>query len=229
MSTWRKVVCCLALVAGVSFTASATTYHVTPGATAGSGDGLSWGSPTTLTEAIALAETDDVILCKAGEYPTVAKSGSPLSSFLVAKAITIRGGLKGTDDVTLDETSPFSTFTAPEASVNIFNVTTGSGTAVFENLKLTGVQAYNQASAIRKTGNGSIEIRKCQIVNNKNTFTNAQGEGLYLSGNASATALIADCSFEGNIATSNPKNYGQALVLNTFNLNSAVEDFSIAA
>ena len=215
MSTWRKVGCCLAVAAGVSFTASATTYHVTPGATGG-GTGESWASALTLKEAIAAAANDDVILCKAGEYPTVAKSGTPSSSFLVAKAITIRGGLKGTDDVTLDETSPFSTFTAPEASVNIFNVTTGSGTVVFENLKLTGVQAYNQASAIRKTGNGSIEIRKCQIVNNKNTFVNAQGEGLYLSGNASATALIADCSFEGNVATSNPKSYGQALVLNTF-------------
>lgn len=159
MHTWRKVGYCLALVAGVSFTASATTYHVTPGATAGGGDGLSWGSPVTLTEAIALAANDDVILCKAGEYEKVAGSGNngEKSSFLVAKPLTIRGGLKGTDDVTLDDVSPISTFTAPAQQISIFYVKTAAGTNVFENLKLTGVTAnsrYYVFSAIRQDRRG---------------------------------------------------------------------------
>ena len=189
MTTWCKVVCCLAVAAGVSFTASAETYRVTPDAAVG-GNGQAWAddgagnAPTTLKEAIALAANDDVILCKAGEYEKVAGSGNngEKSSFLVAKPLTIRGGLKGTDDVTLDDVSPVSTFTAPDKQISIFYVKTAAGVNVFENLKLTGVTAnsrYNVFSAISKTGAGSIEVRNCQIVNNTCGNDNcAYGEGL---------------------------------------------------
>ena len=219
MSTWRKVVYCLAFVAGVSFTASATTYHVTPGATAGSGDGLSWGSPVTLTEAIAKAANDDVILCKAGEYPTVAASGSgaQAASFTIAKPLTIRGGLAGTDDVTLDADQPYSTLSAP-AAADIICLKATEGVTVFENLKLTGVSATarsNLNSAIYKTGAGSVEIRNCQIVNNQTDSKQAQG--LYLSGVATSTAVISNCLFAGNITTGSSTGPGQALYLSTFN------------
>lgn len=138
----------------------------------------------TLKEAIALAANDDVILCKAGEYEKVAGSGNngEKSSFLVAKPLTIRGGLKGTDDVTLDDVSPVSTFAAPDKQISIFYVKTAAGVNVFENLKLTGVAAnsrYYVFSAISKTGAGSIEVRNCQIVNNTCGNDNcAYGEGL---------------------------------------------------
>ncbi len=224
MSTWRKVVYCLAFAAGVSFTASATTYRVTPEAAIG-GNGQAWAddgagnAPMTFAEAIAAAQKDDVILCKAGEYPTVAASGSGAqkASFTISKPVTIRGGLKGTDDVTLDPDQPFSTLSAPAAEADIICLTATEGVTVFENLKLTGVLATarnNLNSAIYKTGAGSVEIRNCQIVNNQ---TNAkQAPGLYLSGTATSTAVISNCLFAGNVTTGYASGPGQALYLSTF-------------
>ena len=222
----RRLVC-LAFAAGVSFTASAETYRVTPDA-AGGGNGQAWAddgagnAPMTLKEAIALAATDDVILCKAGEYEKVAGSGNngEKSSFLVAKPLTIRGGLKGTDDVTLDDVSPVSTFTAPAQQVSIFYVKTAAGVNVFENLKLTGVTAnsrYYVFSAISKTGAGSIEVRNCQIVNNSSAGDSyGYAQGLNLSGTADSTAVISNCLFAGNLCTGYAKGNGQALRLSTF-------------
>ena len=227
MTAWRKVVYCLAVAAGVSFAASAETYRVTPDA-AGGGNGKAWAddgagnAPVTLTEAIAKAANGDVILCKAGEYEKVAGSGNngEKSSFLVAKPLTIRGGLKGTDDVTLDDVSPISTFTAPAQQISIFYVKTAAGTNVFENLKLTGVTAnsrYYVFSAIGKTGAGSIEVRNCQIVNNSSAGDSyGYAQGLNLSGTVNSTAVISNCLFAGNFCTGYAKGNGQALRLSTF-------------
>ena len=108
---------CHAVAAGVSFAAFATTYHVTPDA-AGGGNGQAWAddgagnAPMTFAEAIAAAQKDDVVLCKAGLYETEAP-------FAISRAIEVRGGLAGTDDTTLHVPSSNSVFKITLANIPI--------------------------------------------------------------------------------------------------------------
>ena len=213
MNIMKHVVCLAALAAGVSFSASAATYRVTSTA-AGGGDG-SWGSPLTLAEAVSAATADDdVILLASGAYTVSA-------AISLDRPLVIRGGLKGTDDTTLDETTPYSTIGMTAQNASIFNVTTDAAAKVnrFENLVLSGVYANNanaNASAIRKGNAGSIEIVNCRILNNRFTNGKSAGLGVYLTGSADSTAVLSNCAFEGCGVTATSSYQGQAAYFSTF-------------
>ena len=103
MYMMKKLVYGAAMLAAFALNARAATYYVTPDA-AGSGDGQSWASPMTIAEAVAAATTaGDTILLKAGTY-------APTANLAISKPIAVKGGLAGTDDTTLDATSPMSVF-----------------------------------------------------------------------------------------------------------------------
>lgn len=135
----------------------AATYRVTPGASAG-GNGQSWDSPMTIAEAIAAAkadETDDIILCKAGTY-------TPTATIVISTAMTVRGGLKGTDDETLAENGERSVFDTQNntAASTIFSVTTKSGLNTFEGIEVRN--AYQRG--FNKSGAGSLSFKNCVLI-----------------------------------------------------------------
>lgn len=175
--------------------AEAATYYVTPDA-AGSGDGQSWASPMTMAEAVAAATTaGDTILLKAGTY-------APTANIAISKPITLKGGLAGTDDTTLDATSPMSVFdTANDTAVTaIFSVTTSTGgntTNLFERIEVRN--AYERG--FLKTGNASLVFRNCAFTACGTTRAgnyNYNGRGGSFTGTAQSTLSFENCTFARN-------------------------------
>ena len=187
-----RIVATAALCACASV-ASAATYRVTPTA-AGGGNGQSWATPMTIAEAVAAATTaDDTILCKAGTY-------TPTVSIAISKPIIVKGGLAGTDDSTLDATSPMSVFdTANDTAVTaIFSVTTSTGgntTNLFERIEVRN--AYERG--FLKTGNASLVFRNCAFTACGTTRAeNYNGRGGSFTGNNQATLAFENCTFARN-------------------------------
>lgn len=137
------------------------------------GDGLSWQSPMSLTNAVEKSLSGDIILLKAGEYQIE-------KQLVISKALTIRGGYAGTDIDSLDASNPQSVFT-PKVPIDILvNVTASSGDVVMENLQvekasLSGMQKSKAAA--------SLYVYGCNFVSNGfNTVSwqtsNQEGKGL---------------------------------------------------
>ena len=196
MSEARKSACGFALPALlvlVAASAFAAEYRVTPDA-AGSGDGQSWASPMTIAEAVAAATTaGDTILLKAGNY-------APTVNLAISKPIAVKGGLAGTDDTTLDATSPMSVFnTANDTAVTaIFSVTTSTGgntTNLFERIEVKN--AYDRG--FLKSGNASLVFRNCAFTACGTTrAASYNGRGGSFTGNNQATLAFENCTFARN-------------------------------
>ena len=203
---------CLAVVAGVSFTASATTYRVTPDATGG-GNGQAWAddgagnAPMTFAEAIAVAQKDDVVLCKAGLYETEAP-------FAISRAIEVRGGLAGTDDTTLHVPSSTSVFkitlatipiTANYPAVYVTTKTSADDQNVFVHCTFSGGYFNNQwryNSGLLKEGKASIRLESCEFCGNRINQNGLAGVGLRIVGTAETVATLENCIFHDNVTTS---------------------------
>ncbi len=196
--SWRTVAA--AALCACASAASAAMYRVTPDA-AGGGTGQSWSSPMTIAEAVAAATSDgDTILCKAGEYDIAGQ-------IAISTPITVKGGLAGTDDTTLDPTgkTTLNAFDRTDFSyiVSVTTATTGA-TNVFENICFT--RAYRRGVA--KTGKSHIVFRNCRFFRNgvrwlqtaANTTT-VDGGGINLSGSSAAEAYFENCLFDGNAHT----------------------------
>ncbi len=186
-------------VALCAASAFAETYRVTDYAVAPEGDGLSWGSPMSLPTAISTAVDGDTILLKAGEYDITAQIS-------LAKAITIKGGLAGTDDTTLDPSGKTTLNSKDRSTISyIFSVSTAvaDATNVFENICFT--RAYKRA--INKTGRSHIAFRNCRFFRNGVRLLVSKdynGGGVYLNGGASSEAYFDSCLFDCNAHTNNP-------------------------
>ena len=203
MNMMKKLVYGAAMLAALVLNARAATYYVTPDA-AGSGDGQSWASPMTMAEAVAAATTaDDTILLKAGTY-------APTANLAISKPIAVMGGLAGTDDTTLDATSPMSVFdTANDTAVTaIFSVTTSTGgntTNLFERIEVRN--AYERG--FLKTGNASLVFRDCAFTACGTTrASNYNGRGGSFTGNNQATLAFENCTFARNAFTASQLNLG---------------------
>ena len=165
----------------------AATYRVTPDAP-GDGDGQSWETPMTIAEAIAAAhadeDTDDIILCKAGTY-------TPTANIAISTPMTVRGGLKGTDDETLADNGERSVFdTQNDTKINnIFSVTTASGLNTFE-----GVEVHNAYQrGFDKSGAGSLSFKDCVF---DSCGTNYQADVSTLRGGAGRFIGAETLAFE---------------------------------
>ena len=134
--------------------AQAATYRVTPDAPGG-GNGLSWETPMTIDEAITKVLNGNVhgtvILCKAGVYV-------PQSTLAVERNITMKGGLAGTDDQTLDPKGGRTVIDGNNSSgiSPIFDITAGD-LSVFERIEIRN--AYLRG--FDKSGRGDILFRDC--------------------------------------------------------------------
>ena len=182
----------LSFVALMIASLEAATYRVTPEATGG-GDGQSWATPMTINEAIAAATTaEDIILCKAGTY-------TPTATIAISKAITFKGGLKGTDDETLADNGKRSVFDAQNntAIKNIFSVTTSSGLNTFEGVEVRN--AYQRG--FDKSKAGSLLFKNCVF---DSCGTNYQDKVATLRGGAGCfieaeTLTFENCVFSRNM------------------------------
>ena len=174
--------------------------HVTAYSLAEEGDGLSWSSPMSLTNAIATASAGDIIFMKTGEYDVAAQ-------IALDKALIIKGGFAGTDDTTLDPSGKTTLNAYDRTAFNyIFNVSTAvtDATNVFENICFT--RAYRRGVA--KTGKSHIVFRNCRFFLNGVRWlqttadtTTVDGGGVNVSGSSTAEAYFENCLFDGNAHT----------------------------
>ncbi len=208
----------LSLVALMVASLEATTYRVTPEATGG-GDGQSWDTPMTINEAIAAAkadeDTDDTILCKAGTY-------TPTATIAISTPMTVKGGLKGTDDETLADNGKRSVFDAQNNTsiTDIFTVTTLSGLNTFEGIEVRN--AYFRG--FNKTKAGSLSFKNCVFDSCGRNYTASQSSKIRgmagsFTGGASAELTFDGCVFSRNSYESNENiafGYGAAVGFSTW-------------
>ena len=178
-------------------------YHVTAYSLAEEGDGLSWASPMSLTNAIATASAGDTIFLKAGTY-------TPTANIAISKPLVILGGFAGTDNTTLDPDSPMSVFDANmnTAVTAIFNVTTATGVNrvnVFERIEVKN--GYERG--FLKTGSASLVFRDCAFIACGTTrASNYNGRGGSFTGTAQSTLAFENCTFARNAYTGKQYNLG---------------------
>lgn len=176
----------------------AETYRVIGTEVAEEGTGLSWDSPMSLQTAISTAVDGDTILLKAGEYDITAQIS-------LSKAITIKGGLAGIDDTTLDPSGKTTLNAFDRTTFSyIFNVSTAvaDATNVFENICFT--RAYKRA--VNKSGKSHIAFSNCRFFRNGVRYhvsKNYNGGGVYLAGGTSSEAYFDSCLFDCNAHTNN--------------------------
>ena len=154
----------------------------------------------SLTNAVANAVDGDMILLAAGEYDVTEQT-----SF--AKALTIKGGLAGTDDTTLAPSGKTTLNAFDRTGFRyIFSVSTAitDATNVFENICFT--RAYRRGVA--KTGKSHIVFRNCRFFLNGVRWlqttadtTTVDGGGVNVSGSSAAEAYFENCLFDGNAHT----------------------------
>ena len=187
-----------AAVAGQSLSASAgATYYVKPEAD-GTGTGVSWESPWTLANAFSKVANGDVLLVKAGTYDYK-------SALTISKVITVRGGLKGTDDTTLAGSNSVFHAAATALFITLSSDTSASDTNVFERCTFSGASEKGRA-ALYKTGKTSIRLESCRFCDNgsnqklvnNNRYLSGYGIGLHVEGSADAVAVVTNCVFDGN-------------------------------
>lgn len=185
-------------VALCAASAFAETYRVTDYAVDPEGTGLSWESPMSLTMAITTAQEGDTILLKAGEYDITAQIS-------LNKSLTIKGGLAGIDDTTLDPSGKTTLNAFDRTAFDyIFDVSTDvtDATNVFENICFT--RAYKRG--VSKTGRSHIAFRNCRFFRNgvRHLVVNDyNGGGVYLAGGTASEAYFDSCLFDCNAHTNN--------------------------
>ena len=183
---------------------AANTYRVTTDAPGG-GDGQSWATPMTINEAMdkvySLSSHGHIILCKAGVYVPTAK-------FTLLRNLTVKGGLAGTDDTTLDPNGERTIIDGENSSdlSPIFNISAGDP-STFENLEIRN--AYLRAFV--KTGAGDITFKNCVFDScgrqYPSNLSNERGAAGHFNGNnGAATIKYENCvfsrnSYEGSAAT----------------------------
>ncbi|MBR2938592.1 MAG: hypothetical protein IKC15_01880 [Kiritimatiellae bacterium] len=181
-----------------------TNFHVTDCSLVTEGNGCSWSSPMSITNALAKAVDGDKILLK---------SGTITATFTIAvnKTIPILGGYAGTDDTTLDPVSPMTVFDGNNVSTvpSIFDVSTATGadtTNILERIEFRNGYGHG----FYKTGNASLVLRDCAFTSNGvSANLNTYGRGGYFVGDSAATLSFERCIFARNAYT------GKQLTLGT--------------
>ena len=193
MTTWRKVACCLATVAGVLFTASAEICRATAEG-AGTKDGSSWENAMAWADALAscaaLEGENEIWL--AGDVTV-----SALSTVTVKGDLTVRGGFTGTETSSAERPANAISTISGNNAVNIIQPTVDADkTLAFERVALV----RGSYRAVKKAGAGNISFTDCELSGNGRTIGHNKGDveglGLYASGGGSAT--LTRCKLEGN-------------------------------
>lgn len=186
-----KVACCLATVAGLGFgvlAADDVVYHA-QATVAIEGDGQSWASPMSLTNALASAAAtggevwlkgDVVLTC---DVPTLSPSGG---------SVTVRGGFAGTE-ASPEERAAGLKSTIDGQDLYKTLVVTCSKAVTLERLVLT----RSIAQGLYKTGNSAFTVRDCEMTCNGriNYTAGINGRGAYV---ASGDNTFTNCVIAKN-------------------------------
>ena len=183
-----------AIAVSLSFNAAAATYRVT-GNIVTEGDGQSWASPMSITNAFAAAAaaTDPTEIWVSGD---VTISAAP-TTVTVATNVLVRGGFAGTEDSPAGRIAGAVSKITGNDAYNLFVVSVNSGcTLTFERLFFTRAKTR----AVQKSGNGNLTFTDSSLSQNGRTIGHntalATGCGLYASG--SGTLTVSNTLVEGN-------------------------------
>lgn len=191
-ATGRSGTSCAGESASASFKIAAR-FRVTALSLETEGDGLSWASPMSLTNAIAAAaRKEDEILVKAGTYAVAATISVP-------NPVTIRGGYAGTaGDAMAAE---------PETVLDgggTLADTIMSVTAATESTDVTTIENFAFARSLRrgfsKSGIASLRLLNCRFDSNSmNATADWNGIGAYLAGTVGFTEVtLSNCVVRAN-------------------------------
>lgn len=182
---------------------AANTYRVTPDAPGG-GNGQSWETPMTINEAVdkvyGLNTHGHIILCKAGVYV-------PTDKFTLVRNLTMRGGLAGSDDKTLDPNGERTIIDGENRIGTIFDISAGDG-STFENLEIRNAAT----KGFNKTGKGDVKFINCVFDSCGNNSTGKNdnlrgGAGRFIGADGNntpvATVTFEECVFSRNMYASN--------------------------
>ncbi len=172
----------------------AACFRVTALSLETEGDGKSWESPMSLTNAIANAvRKEDVILVKAGVYPVTATISVP-------NPVTIRGGYAGTTGDQLADN--------PETVLdgeNSFDKTLMAITASTDSLDEVVIENFafvrSNKRGLLKSGITSLKLLSCRIDSNSHTSgeDDSNGIGARFSGNVGFTEVtMSNCVVRAN-------------------------------
>jgi hypothetical protein len=201
----NKVIFSFLVGAMAAVVQAANTYRVTPDAPGG-GDGSSWEKPMTINEAAnkvySLDSHSHIILCKAGVY-------IPTAKLTFVRDLTMRGGLAGTDDVTLDPKGERTIIDGENRISTIFKISAGDG-STFENLEIRNAAT----KGFDKTEKGDVKFINCVFDSCGNNYTGKNGSlrggaGCFNGGdshnnnNPAATVTFEDCVFSRNMYAPN--------------------------
>jgi parallel beta-helix repeat protein/predicted outer membrane repeat protein len=170
---------------------------------AGANNGQDWADAfPTLQQALNTALPGDTIEVAQGDY---SPGDNPTDTFQLLNGVTIQGGYE-TGGLGGAGSSAFPTIL--DGGATNYHVVTATGNnprAVLENVTITGGQAGGGGDADSGFGGGLIAdggsptIINCLFASN----TAVSGGAVYLAGQASSLATLADCRFSNNTATLN--------------------------
>ena len=175
----------------------ATTFHVTPSASGGD-DGLSWGLPMTLQEALSTATSGDQIWLQSGNYLPGSGSGD---TFTVPNGVELYGGFITGSETTLGERDFANNVTVLSGDIgtpsvhtdNSISVVTVGGNATFDGVHINdGYNALYQGAGINITSSTNLTIRNCVFYNNRSR------EGAAVRFNAACVGIIENSVFFSN-------------------------------
>ena len=190
-------------------------YHVTAYSLVTEGDGYSWSSPMSLTNALTVAATNALfkseIWLASGTYTIAAAKTFAFS----ATPVSIRGGFAGTES-SADERAA-GTISTLDGNVN--QVCLEFSNVAIVPVVIDRIRAFNGKRGIVKTGAGDVTVVNSEIIGNKALAGGLSGTGGSFTGAAGASLVVSNCVVSGN--GSGPTlvtnlGYGQGLYAKTF-------------
>ena len=174
-------------VGGASEVQAATNYVTVTG----TGSGADWANATSLTNALVISQSNDVIWLEQGTYTNTA-------TFTIASNnVSLYGGFTN-GMATLAERNWTSYPTLLDGKAQNIRVVTVSGA----NVLLDGLIITNSygaaAGGITKTTAGALTLANCRVVNHVRTASSTQGVGAYFS---NGSVLMTNCVISRNSAT----------------------------
>lgn len=190
--TGRPGTSCAGESASASFKIAAC-FRVTALSLETEGDGQSWASPMSLTNAIAAAvRKEDEILVKAGTYAVS-------DTISVPNPVTIRGGYAGTTGdamAAVPETVLDGGGTFAGSLMSVSAATTPDEVVTIENFAFT----RSTRRGFAKSGATSLRLLSCRFDSNAyNSGSDHSGIGAYFSGAAGMTEVtMSNCVVRAN-------------------------------
>ena len=169
-------------------------YHVTAYSLVTEGDGYSWASPMSLTNALAVAATNALLKSEiwlaSGTYTIAAAKTFAFS----ATPVSIRGGFAGTE-ASADERAA-GTISTLDGNVNQVCLEFSNGATA--PVVIDRIRFFNGKRGIVKTGAGNVMLVNSEVVGNKTTTAGLTGIGGSFTGAASSSLVVSNCVVSGN-------------------------------